>query len=160
MAAADDVEAQYDCIYGAWLAGHPLSSSSLVPRRWRRLLGADPRGLAGADWRRACANSALLAGLQPQELLWQYLQKYFSSMTIEMQPDGRLQNGAVIPDGSLLLFRLMAKGAANHLGIAAQRAGRPSFIHACHVKGVCEVDLTLKWRRRAVAIFRFPKRGF
>lgn len=124
----------------------------LIRGVWRAQIGAEPAQIP--------PYSPAWGALQSQELLWQNLQKYFSSMTPEMQPDGRLQNGAVIPDGSLLLFRLIAKGAANHLGIAAQRAGRPSFIHACHVKGVCEVDLTLKWRRRTVAIFGFPQRGF
>lgn len=54
-------------------------------------------------------------------------------------------------DGQILLFRMIARARAKHLGIQTQ--GGRGFIHACPRAGVVEAPLSEPWARRIVARF-------
>ena len=58
------------------------------------------------------------------------------------------------PPGALVLFRMMPRSIAKHVGILT---GSCSFIHAHERLGVIEQPLTLPWRRRIAFAFLFPK---
>ncbi|MDO5657835.1 MAG: NlpC/P60 family protein [Paracoccus sp. (in: a-proteobacteria)] len=55
--------------------------------------------------------------------------------------------------GQVVLFRMREGRAAKHLGLIS---GAATFIHAQERHGVVEVPLSLPWRRRIAARFRFP----
>jgi len=57
--------------------------------------------------------------------------------------------------GDVLLFRWRADVAAKHAGILA---GERQFIHAYEQASVVCSPLVPSWRRRIVAVFRFPER--
>ncbi len=57
--------------------------------------------------------------------------------------------------GALVLFRMMPRAVAKHVGILT---GPDSFIHAYERLGVIEEPLTPSWRRRIAFAFLFPKR--
>ena len=59
------------------------------------------------------------------------------------------------PPGALLLFRIMPRAIAKHVGILT---GPDSFIHAYERLGVIEQPLTPSWRRRIAFAFLFPLR--
>lgn len=59
--------------------------------------------------------------------------------------------------GDVLLFRMREGSVAKHLGIVAEGAPVPTFIHAYHGHGVVESALTEPWYRRIVACFSFPE---
>jgi NlpC/P60 family putative phage cell wall peptidase len=54
-------------------------------------------------------------------------------------------------DGQVLLFRMIPRARAKHLGIQTQ--GGRGFIHACPRAGVVEAPLSDPWARRIVARF-------
>ncbi|MEL7150252.1 MAG: NlpC/P60 family protein [Pseudomonadota bacterium] len=56
--------------------------------------------------------------------------------------------------GYVVLFRMRQGAVAKHLGIYS---GRDRFIHAYCGHGVVESSLSEPWRRRIVAVFRFPE---
>lgn len=56
--------------------------------------------------------------------------------------------------GRVLLFRMRRGAVAKHLGICS---GPDRFIHAYAGHGVVESSLSEPWRRRIVAVFRFPE---
>lgn len=58
--------------------------------------------------------------------------------------------------GQVLLFRMREGSVAKHLGLSAERADGPSFIHAYSGHGVVESALSAPWARRVVARFEFP----
>jgi NlpC/P60 family putative phage cell wall peptidase len=58
--------------------------------------------------------------------------------------------------GALVLFRMMPRAIAKHLGILT---GADIFIHAHERLGVIEEPLTQAWRRRIAFAFRFPARA-
>ncbi len=58
--------------------------------------------------------------------------------------------------GDVILFRMRDGAVAKHLGIAAENAGSPSFIHAYTGHGVVESPLSAPWARRIAACFAFP----
>lgn len=61
--------------------------------------------------------------------------------------------------GDIVLFRMRDGAVAKHLGILAGTEPRPSFVHAYVGHGVVESPLSVPWRRRIVAYFRFPEMG-
>ena len=69
-------------------------------------------------------------------------------MMIEVEP-------AQAPLGALLLFRMMPRAIAKHVGILT---GPDSFIHAYERLGVIEQPLTPSWQRRIAFTFLFPLR--
>jgi cell wall-associated NlpC family hydrolase len=63
--------------------------------------------------------------------------------------------------GALVLFRMMPRAVAKHVGILTGPApwigsGASSFIHAYERLGVIEEPLTAAWRRRIAFAFLFP----
>lgn len=61
---------------------------------------------------------------------------------------------AALAAGHVLLFRMRHGAVAKHLGICS---GPERFIHAYSGHGVVESPLSAPWRRRVVAVFRFPE---
>ena len=57
--------------------------------------------------------------------------------------------------GALVLFRMMPRAIAKHVGILT---GPDSFLHAYERLGVIEEPLTVSWRRRIAFAFLFPQR--
>ena len=57
------------------------------------------------------------------------------------------------PPGALLLFRMMPRAIAKHVGILT---GPRTFLHAYERLGVIEEPLTPTWRRRIAFAFLFP----
>ena len=57
--------------------------------------------------------------------------------------------------GSLVLFWMMPRAIAKHVGILT---GADTFIHAYERLGVIEEPLTPSWRRRIAFAFLFPQR--
>jgi NlpC/P60 family putative phage cell wall peptidase len=57
--------------------------------------------------------------------------------------------------GALLLFRMMPRAIAKHVGILT---GPDTFLHAYERLGVIEEPLTPTWRRRIAFAFFFPQR--
>ena len=57
--------------------------------------------------------------------------------------------------GALILFRMMPRAIAKHVGILT---GPDTFLHAYERLGVIEEPLTPTWRRRIAFAFLFPQR--
>jgi NlpC/P60 family putative phage cell wall peptidase len=57
--------------------------------------------------------------------------------------------------GALILFRMMPRAIAKHVGILT---GPDTFLHAYERLGVIEEPLTPAWRRRIAFAFLFPAR--
>lgn len=61
--------------------------------------------------------------------------------------------------GRVLAFRFGRNNICKHVGIAAVRDGRPTFIHSYCRFGVVETTFDTTWRRRLAAAFEFPIRS-
>ena len=55
--------------------------------------------------------------------------------------------------GALILFRMMPRAIAKHVGILT---GPDTLLHAYERLGVIEEPLTPTWRRRIAFVFLFP----
>ncbi|WP_295044393.1 NlpC/P60 family protein [uncultured Paracoccus sp.] len=62
----------------------------------------------------------------------------------------------VMRAGDVLLFRMREGAVAKHLGILSDAGDAPRFIHAYNAHGVIDSPLTMPWRNRIAARFRFP----
>lgn len=104
---------------------------------WRELHGAEPEPVPAytQDWSEP----------EGAERLWQAARRHL----VECGPRAAHRQGEV------LLFRMRAGSVAKHLGLAAERDGLPTFIHAYSGHGVVESPLSAPWRRRVVARFQF-----
>jgi cell wall-associated NlpC family hydrolase len=60
----------------------------------------------------------------------------------------------VAPPGALILFRMMPRAIAKHVGILT---GPDTFLHAYERLGVIEEPLTPMWQRRIAFAFLFPQ---
>ena len=69
-------------------------------------------------------------------------------MMVEVEP-------AAAGPGALVLFRMMPRAIAKHVGILT---GPDTFLHAYERLGVIEEPLTQAWRRRIAFAFLFPQR--
>ncbi|OYX44349.1 MAG: peptidase [Rhodobacterales bacterium 32-67-9] len=105
---------------------------------WRELYGAEPEVVPAytQDWSEP----------EGAERLWQAAARHLRSCD--------LRSG--VRPGEVLLFRMRAGSVAKHLGLAAERGGRATFIHAYSGHGVVESPLSTPWARRLVARFEFP----
>lgn len=103
---------------------------------WRGILGSEPEAVPAytRDWSEAGGAEAL----------WQAAERW-------LHPAGPLLRA-----GDVLLFRMRDGAVSKHLGIAAEREGMPTVIHAYSGHGVVESPLNQGWSRRIVARFRFP----
>lgn len=102
---------------------------------WREVVGPEPFPIPpySRDWGESGPVEVLAAGAR--------------RMMPEVDP---LTAGA----GTLLLFRMMPRAIAKHVGILTAPA---RFIHAYERIGVVEQDLNPAWRRRIAFVFLFPR---
>lgn len=105
---------------------------------WRELYGAEPEAVPAytRDWSEP----------EGDERLWRAARRHL----VECEPR------CVARPGDVILFRMRAGAVAKHLGIAAERGGSPTFIHAYSGHFVVESALSAPWARRIVARFAFP----
>jgi len=103
---------------------------------WREVVGPEPFPIPpySRDWGETGPREVLTDGAR--------------RMMIEVTP------GAA-PPGSLILFRMMPRAIAKHVGILTEQE---RFIHAYERLGVIEEPLTPIWRRRIAFAFLFPQR--
>ena len=110
----------------------------LVRGVWREVLGTEPEAVPAyaPDWAEATGEERLLAAAR--------------RLMAEVAP-------AEAGPGDLLVFRMLARGPAKHLGIlAGARLEGGRLIHAYSGHAVCETALTAAWLRRLAGVFRFP----
>ncbi len=127
-------------IHQASAQGAGADCLGLLRGVWRSLYGGEPEFVPAytPDWSEPAGD----------ERLW----RAASTHLIEKPRDAFLV-------GDVLLFRMAHGAVAKHLGIAAQRNGQASFIHAYSGHGVVESALSAPWQRRIVAVFEFPERN-
>jgi len=120
------------------LRGAGCDCLGLLRGVWREVLGTEPEPVPpySMDWSEA----------QGEERLW-------AAAARNLIPTP-LYSHAV---GDVVLFRMRANSVAKHLGIVAGAGDTPTFIHAYSGHGVVESPLSVPWRRRIVARFKFPE---
>ncbi len=106
----------------------------LVRGVWRDVIGPEPESVPAysPDWAEACGEDRLMAAA----LRW------FSPLDNED-----------FSAGDILLYRWREGLPAKHVGIATSAT---TMIHAHDGACVCEVTISLSWRRRLVRAFAFP----
>ena len=125
-----------------------------------RGVGCDCLGLARGVWREVVEPEPF--PIPPYSRDWgesgprEVLAEGARRMMVEVDPV------EVVP-GALVLFRMMPRAIAKHVGILTGPAprigpGTSSFIHAYERLGVIEEPLTRAWRRRIAFAFLFPQR--
>lgn len=104
---------------------------------WREVVGPEPLAVPAytRDWGETRAEEVLALGA----LEW-----------LLQEPVARAGRGSVV------LFRMMPRAIAKHVGILT---GDGTFVHAYFGLGVIEEDLTTTWRRRIAFSFQFPDPG-
>ncbi|SLN61543.1 hypothetical protein ROG8370_02835 [Roseovarius gaetbuli] len=119
----------------ASLCGVGCDCLGLARGVWREVVGPEPFPMPpySRDWGETGAREVLAEGAR--------------RMMVECPP-------ADAPPGALVLFRMMPRAIAKHVGILT---GPQSFIHACERLGVVEEGLTPSWRRRIAFAFLFPE---
>lgn len=129
-------------VHQASCKGAGADCLGLVRGVWREVVGAEPAAVPpySADWGEP----------RREEVLWQAARELME----EISP-------ADAWAGDVLLFRMCRGATAKHLGILMRNGeiGHEAggwFIHAYSGHGVVESPLSLPWRRRIVAAFRFP----
>lgn len=112
----------------------------LIRGLWRELYGHEPERPPAytPDWGEATGQEALM--------------------------DAALRHLEPVPfprPGDVLLFRMLARGPAKHLGILSQDCPERGrwMIHAFSGHAVCETSLTTAWSRRIAGSFAFPAKG-
>lgn len=148
MTPGDDVAAQVVQLARGWVGtpychqaacrGAGADCLGLIRGIWSELLGrpAPPVPAYALDWAEAgppdLLEAALAAHLRPAPLT-------------EARP------------GDVLLFRLRLRGGGRHLGVQTVTSVREAaFVHAYGGHGVVESALSVPWRHRLTARFRFP----
>ena len=122
----------------ASLCGTGTDCLGLVRGLWRSLYGTEPRQVPAytRDWGEVGEAEPLMEAAR--------------ALMHEVPQDAA---GA----GDMLLFRMRRGAVAKHLGILTSDAvDAPAFVHAYDRVGVVESPLSLAWRRRVAAAFRFP----
>ena len=101
---------------------------------WREIVGPEPFPIPpySRDWGETGQREVLAEGAR--------------AMMIEVAPTAP-------PPGALVLFRMMPRAIAKHVGILT---GPAIFLHAYERLGVIEESLTHSWRRRIAFAFLFP----
>ncbi|MFU8836617.1 MAG: NlpC/P60 family protein [Roseovarius sp.] len=115
-----------------------------------RGIGCDCLGLARGVWREVVGDEPFpippysrdWGEMGPREVLAEGARR----MMMETVP-------ADAPPGALVLFRMVPRAIAKHVGILT---GPQNFIHAYEHLGVIEQPLTPSWRRRIAFAFLFP----
>lgn len=109
----------------------------LVRGIWREVMGAEPERPPAytPDWAEATGEERMLGAAT----------RYLCHVEGEAGM------------GDVLLFRMVARGPAKHAAIlVSERLEAGSMIHAYSGHAVCETHIGDAWRRRLVAVFRFP----
>ena len=103
---------------------------------WREVVGPEPSPIPpySRDWGESGPREVLAEGAR--------------RMMPEIAPTDA-------PPGALILFRMMPRAIAKHVGILT---GPDTFLHAYERLGVIEEPLTTAWRRRIAFAFLFPAR--
>jgi len=119
----------------ASLCGVGCDCPGLARGVWREVVGDEPFPIPpySRDW----------GEMGPREVLAEGARR----MMMEVSP-------ADAPPGALVLFRMVPRAIAKHVGILT---GPQSFIHAYEHLGVIEQPLTPSWRRRIAFAFLFPR---
>ena len=109
---------------------------------WREVVGPEPFPIPTytRDWAETGVREVLAEGAR--------------AMMIEVPPPEA-------PPGALVLFRMLPRAIAKHVGILTGPApgvgnGPGNFLHAYERLGVIEQPLTPTWRRRIAFAFLFP----
>ena len=104
---------------------------------WREVIGPEPRAVPAytRDWGETRAEEVLALGA----LEW-------------LVPEPVASAGP----GSVVLFRMVPRAIAKHVGILTDKG---TFVHAYFSLGVIEEDLTTAWKRRIAFSFQFPEPG-
>lgn len=125
-------------IHQASAQGAGADCLGLIRGVWRALYGQEPEAAPAytPDWGEFGTSELLLAGA-----------------TRHLLPVAR---GSALAEGQVLLFRMRQGAVAKHLGIVAEAGDAPRFVHAYTHHGVIESPLTMPWRNRIAAWFRFP----
>ena len=118
-------------------------------------VGCDCLGLARGVWREVVGPEPFL--IEP------YSRGWGETGQIEVLAEGarRMMREiamAEIGPGALVLFRMVPRAIAKHVGVMT---GPDTFIHSYERLGVIEQPLTLAWRRRIAFAFAFlfPERN-
>jgi len=116
-------------------------------------VGCDCLGLARGVWREVVGPEPFL--IEP------YSRGWGETGQIEVLAEGarRMMREiamAEIGPGALVLFRMVPRAIAKHVGVMT---GPDTFIHSYERLGVIEQPLTLAWRRRIAFAFLFPRSG-
>jgi NlpC/P60 family putative phage cell wall peptidase len=103
---------------------------------WREVVGQEPFPIPpySRDWGETGPHEVLAEGAR--------------RVMVEIAPTD-------IQPGALVLFRMMPRAIAKHVGILT---GPETFLHAYERLGVIEEPLTPAWRRRIAFAFLFPAR--
>lgn len=121
-------------------------------------VGCDCLGLARGVWREVVGHEPF--PIPPYSRDWgesgprEVLAEGARKMMLEVPVAGA-------PPGALVLFRMMPRAIAKHVGILTGRTSRTAparFIHAYERLGVIEQPLTHAWQRRIAFAFLFPER--
>ncbi len=101
---------------------------------WREVVGPEPFPIPpySRDWGETGPREVLAEGVR--------------RMMPEIAPAGA-------PPGALILFRMMPRAIAKHVGILT---GPDTFLHAYERLGVIEEPLTPNWARKIAFAFLFP----
>ena len=117
-----------------------------------RGVGCDCLGLARGVWRE-------VVGPEPFPLP-PYSRDWGETGPCEVLAEGARRMMPEVPvqlagSGALILFRMMPRAIAKHVGILT---APDTFLHAYERLGVIEEPLTPAWRRRIAFAFLFPAR--
>lgn len=116
-------------------------------------VGCDCLGLVRGVWR-------AVVGPEPMDMP-KYSRSWAETGTCSPLMEGARQWLVDIPKreiapGNVMLFRMRDGALPKHMGIAMAPG---TFIHAWEGRGVGMDCLSPPWRRRIVAVFRFPRAG-
>ena len=114
-------------------------------------VGCDCLGLARGVWREVVGPEPF--PIEP------YSRGWGETGQIEVLAEGARRMMREIPlaeigPGALVLFRMVPRAIAKHVGVMT---GPDSFIHSYERLGVIEQPLTMPWRRRIAFAFLFPE---
>ena len=117
-----------------------------------RGVGCDCLGLARGVWREVVGDEPF--PIPPYSRDWGETgpREVLADGAREMMPEVPVQSAG---PGALILFRMMPRAIAKHVGILT---GPDTFLHAYERLGVIEEPLTPAWRRRIAFAFLFPAR--